>query len=197
MTKFRLVLASGSRARKELLQRAGFAFDVIPSQIDEPSGSGFQDPRSFVEHLAWLKAQSVAARFTSNASARTLILAADTVGWLDGRAIGKPTDESDARRILRTLTGREHELWTGVCLWLQPENIQLGWQEMSCVVMRAMTETELDGYLRTRQWEDCSGAYAIQENHDPYVQILEGSMTNVIGLPIETLEKVLQWFPPP
>jgi septum formation protein len=195
MTEFRLVLASGSPARKELLQRAGFAFDVIPSQLDEPTGSGFHDARSLVEHVAWLKAQSVAAGMSGGA--RILILAADTVGWLDGRAIGKPADASDARRILRTLAGREHELWTGVCLWLRPENIQLSWQEMSRVIMRAMTETELDSYLQTRQWEGCSGAYAIQENHDPYVKLLEGSLTNVIGLPMETLRKVLEWFPPP
>src|SRR5262245_13546893 len=194
MARFRLVLASGSPARKDLLHRAGLSFDVIPSQIDEPSGSGFQDPRSFVAHVAWLKVRSVAARILGDA--RVLILAADTVGWLDGRAIGKPADESGARRILRTLAGREHELWTGVCLWLLPENLQLSWQEMSRVAMRAMTETELDEYLQTRQWEGCSGAYAIQENHDPNVQILEGSITNVIGLPMETLEKVLQWFPP-
>jgi nucleoside triphosphate pyrophosphatase len=195
MSDFRLVLASGSPARKELLHRAGFAFDVIPSQIEEPTGSGFQDPQSFVEHVAWLKAHSVAARMPGDA--RVVILAADTVGWLDGRVIGKPADESDARRILRTLAGREHELWTGVCLWYPSKNIQLGWQEMSRVVMRAMNETELDNYLATRQWEGCSGAYAIQENHDPYVQIMEGSMTNVIGLPMETLAKILQWFPAP
>jgi septum formation protein len=197
MTQFRLVLASGSPARKDLLHREGFTFDVIPSQVDEPIESGFPDARSFVEHVAWLKAHSVAARVSEDARSRILILAADTVGWLDGRAVGKPDDELDARRILRMLAGREHELWTGVCLWLLPENTQLSWQEMSRVVMRAMTETELDDYLRTRQWKGCSCAYAVQENHDPYVQILEGSMTNVIGLPMETLAKVLEWFPSP
>jgi len=197
MTQFRLVLASGSPARKDLLHRAGFTFDVTPSQVEEPTESAFPEARSFVEHVAWLKDRSVAARVSKEAAGRVLILAADTVGWLDGRAIGKPADELDARRILKILAGREHELWTGVCLWLLPENIQLSWQEMSRVAMRAMSETELDDYLRTRQWEGCSGAYAIQENHDPYVQVLEGSMTNVIGLPMETLKKVLQWFPPP
>jgi septum formation protein len=197
MTQFRLVLASGSPARKELLHRAGFTFDVIPSQVDEPTESGFPDARSFVEHVAWLKANSVAARVSKEAPGPVLILAADTVGWLDGRAVGKPTDELDARRILKMLAGREHELWTGVCLWSLPGDFQVNWQEMSRVAMRAMSETELDDYLRTRRWEGCSGAYAIQENHDPYVQVQEGSLTNVIGLPMETLKKILQWFPPP
>src|SRR5262249_26968623 len=99
-------------------------------------------------------------------------------------------------RILRLLAGSEHELWTGVCLWVRPGDIQLSWQEVSRMVMRAMTEDEITEYLLTRQWEGCSGAYAIQEVKDPYVQILEGSMSNVIGLPMETLLKVLQWFPP-
>jgi septum formation protein len=124
-------------------------------------------------------------------------LAADTVGWIHGRAIGKPVDEADARRILRLLAGEVHELWTGVCLWVRPGDFQLSWQEVSRVKMRAMNEPELTNYLRTRQWEGCSGAYAVQEDHDPYVEILVGSMTNVIGLPMETLNQVLEWFPPP
>lgn len=191
---FRLVLASASPARKDLLQRTGLEFEVMPAQIEEPGDTGFSDPRSYVEHVAWLKAKSVAPRLIGETVRPTVVLAADTVGWLQGRAIGKPADESDARRILRVLAGTEHELWTGVCLWIRPGDLQLSWQEMSRVRMRAMTESESTEYLRTRQWEGCSGAYAIQENHDPYVHILEGSMTNVIGLPMETLNQALEWF---
>ncbi len=194
---FRLVLASGSAARKDLLHRAGFEFEVMPAQIDEPSDSGFPDARSYVEHVAWLKAKSVASRMTGDADRTTLILAADTVGWLGGRAIGKPADESDARRILRLLAGTAHDLWTGVCLWRCPGDLQLSWQEVSRVALRPMAETELTEYLRSRQWEGCSGAYAIQEKDDPYVELLEGSLSNVIGLPMETLINVLTWCVPP
>jgi septum formation protein len=182
----RLTLASGSPARKDLLARAGYAFDVLPANIDEPTGAGFREPRAFVQTVAWLKAHVVAPRVPNG-----LVLAADTVGWLDGQAIGKPGDEADARRILRFLSGREHELWTGVCLWRRPDDVQIAWQEMTRVFFKELSEQELGQYLATRQWQGCSGAYAIQEENDPFVQVVEGSITNVIGLPMETLRKVL------
>jgi septum formation protein len=182
----RLILASGSPARRELLARAGYNFEVLPAAVDEPTGEGFTDPRQYVQHVAWLKAAAVAPRVPGEA----LVLAADTVGWLDGAVIGKPADEADARRILRLLSGREHELWTGVCLWRRPDDVQIAWQEVSRVAVTPLSKAELDTYLVTRQWQGCSGAYAIQEGEDPYVKVLHGSVSNVIGLPMETLERV-------
>ena len=184
---FRLILASGSLGRRELLQRAGYSFEIFPANIDEPEGEGFTDPRTMVQHTAWLKAAAVAPRIDEG-----IILTADTVGWLHGQAIGKPADEADARRILRLLGGTEHELWTGVCLWKRPGDLQLAWQEMTRVAFKRLTDSELDTYLRTRQWEGCSGAYAIKERDDPYVQVVEGSWSNVVGLPMESLEIAIQ-----
>jgi septum formation protein len=183
----RLILASGSPARRELLSRAGYRFEVQPSNIDEPDGSSFRDPRTLVQHVAWLKAAAVAPRIGDG-----LVLTADTVGWLHGQAILKPVDEADARRILRLLSSREHELWTGVCLWRRPGDVQTAWQEVSRVAMRALTEAEIDTYLATRTWQGCSGAYAIQEEDDPYVRVVQGSISNVIGLPMESLERILR-----
>lgn len=185
----RLILASGSPARRDLLTRAGYAFEVRPANIDEPTGEGFTDPRTYVQTVAWLKAAAVAP--TVNAG---LVLAADTVGWLDGRVIGKPADEADARRILTTLGGRQHELWTGVTLWRRPDDAQICWQERSLVHFKKLTDVELDAYLATRQWQGCSGAYAIQEEDDPFVRLVEGSLSNVVGLPMETLTRVLNWL---
>ena len=133
---FRLILASASPARRDLLTRAGLRFTVLPADIDEPSGENFLDARSLVEHTAWLKAAAVAPRVDEG-----IVLAADTVGWLHGQVIGKPDDEADAYRILRLLAGQEHELWTGVCLWLRPGDVQVAWQEVSRVVMTPMTES--------------------------------------------------------
>jgi septum formation protein len=178
----RLILASGSPARRDLLTRAGLAFDVMPAAIDEPSGEGFSDPRTYVQTVAWLKAAAVAPRVETG-----VVLAADTVGWLDGHVIGKPEDEADARRILTTLGGREHELWTGVVLWRRPDDLQIAWQEHSLVHFRKLTDAELNAYLATRQWQGCSGAYAIEEHDDPYVTLRAGSLSNVIGLPMESL----------
>lgn len=186
---FRLILASGSPARRELLERAGYTFEVLPSHIDEPTQADFGNVRALVHQIAWLKAAAVAPRVDQG-----IVLAADTVGWLNGQVLGKPADEADARRILRAIAGTEHELWTGVVLWRRPDDVQLAWQEVSRVAFRALTEAELDGYLATRQWEGCSGAYAIQEAGDPFVRVVQGSMTNVIGLPMESTQPMIRWF---
>jgi septum formation protein len=185
----RLTLASGSPARRELLTRAGYRFVVNPANVDEPDGSGVTDIRRYVQEVAWSKAAAVAPRVADG-----VVLAADTVGWIDGRVIGKPADEADARRILTLLGGREHELWTGVVLWRRPDDVQLAWQEVSRVFFRRLSDAELDGYLATRTWQGCSGAYAIQEEDDPFVRVATGSVSNVIGLPMETSETLLRWF---
>jgi septum formation protein len=186
---FRLILASGSPARRHLLAGAGYAFEVAPADIVEPTGAGVTDPRNYVQHVAWLKAAVVARRFSDG-----IVLAADTVGWLDGAVIGKPADEADARRILTRLGGTVHELWTGTILWRRPDDLQIAWQEVSRVAFKQLTPAELGCYLATRTWQGCSGAYAIQPKDDPYVRLLEGSMSNVIGLPMETTQILLRWL---
>jgi septum formation protein len=186
---FRLTLGSSSPARRYLLERAGYRFDVRPSSIDEPTHAGYPSPRHLVQHIAWLKASAVALRIDDG-----ILLAADTVAWLDGAVLGKPADESDARRILRMLGGRVHELWTGVCLWRRPDDVQLAWQERTLVRFKALSDAELDEYIVSREWENNAGGYAIKEDGDPYIGIVEGSLTNVIGLPMETLASLLPQF---
>ncbi len=187
---FRLILASASPARRELLARTGRAFEVLPADVEEPTG-GFADPRTFVQAVAWQKAAAVAPRIDAG-----VVLAADTIAWINGHPILKPIDEADARRILRELGGREHELWTGVVLWRRPDDVQLAWQERSRVHFAGLDEAALDRYLATRSWRGHSGAYAIQEENDPYVRVVEGSISNVIGLPLESLRKYLPLLAP-
>jgi septum formation protein len=184
----RLILASASWGRRELLKQAGLTFEVMPSNVEEPE-SGFADPREFTATTAWRKAAAVAPRVESG-----VVLAADSIGWIDGGPVLKPADEADARRILRRLGGREHELWTGVVLWRRPDDLQLCWQERSRVVFAALSDAGLDAYLATRQWRGCSGAYAIQEKDDLYVRVVEGSVSNVVGLPMETTLTALRWL---
>jgi septum formation protein len=185
----RLTLASGSPARRDLLTEAGYAFDVRPADIDEPTGEGVRDIRAFVQRVAWLKAAAVAPGVADG-----IVLAADTVAWIDGAVIGKPADEADARRILTRLGGNEHELWTGVCLWRRPDDVQLAWQEVTRVWFKRLSDPELGAYLATRQWANNSGAYAIQGPDDPYVRVVRGSLSNVIGLPMGTTSTLLRWF---
>jgi septum formation protein len=172
-----------------LLTQAGYHFEVRPSNVDEPDGTTFHDPRTYVQHVAWLKAAAVAPQVAAG-----IVLAADTVGWLPDGVVGKPADAADARRILRRLGGTTHELWTGVCLWRRPDDWQLAWQEVSRVAFKALTDRELDDYLATRLWEGCSGAYAIQGEEDPFVRLVSGSRSNVVGLPMESLERALREF---
>jgi septum formation protein len=185
----RLILASGSPDRRAMLERAGYSIEVIPSQIDEPTGQGFTNPRHYVMTVSWLKAVAVAPQVEHG-----LILAADTVGWLDGKIVGKPNDRDHARAILTSLSGREHELWTGAVLWRRPDDLQIVWQECTRLFFRKLSAQELDAYLATDTWVGRSGAYAIQEYNDPCLRIIEGSLTNVIGLPMESLQRHLQWL---
>jgi septum formation protein len=186
----RLILASGSRARRELLEKASHSFEVMPADIDEPTEVIGGDIRAFVQRVAWLKAAAVAPRVPAG-----VIVAADSVGWLNGQVIFKPEDEADARRILRTLGGTVHELWTGVVVWRRPDDLQVCWQEGTQVSFRTLSDPEMDTYLATREWRGCSGAYAIQDGDDPYVSVVRGSRSNVVGLPMETLERVLRNLP--
>ncbi|MEO2091227.1 MAG: Maf family protein [Gemmataceae bacterium] len=184
----KLILASGSLGRRELMKLHGYEFEVRPANIDEPTEARLGDCRHYVAELAWLKAAAVAPAVDDG-----VVIAADTVGWLDGRVIGKPDDEAHARRIIKALSGTVHELWTGVCLWVRPGDRQVTWQELSRVQMKQLTDDEIEAYLKTRKWEGCSGAYAIQMPTDPYLTVVEGSVSNVIGLPMESLAEVLEW----
>jgi len=183
---FRLILASGSRDRRKLLAEAGYTFEVMPADIPEPTEALFGDCRQFVQQVAWMKAEAVATRIEAG-----VILSADTVGWHNGKVIGKPADEADARRIIRELGGTIHELWTGCCLWQRPDDWQLCWQEVSRVTVKKFSPAELDAYIATNRWVGCSGAYSIEGSDDPYVRMVSGSVTNVIGLPMESLERML------
>jgi septum formation protein len=184
---FHLILASGSRDRRKLLAEAGYTFDVMPANIDEPVAARYGSCQQYVQEVAWLKAAAVAPKIDSG-----VVLSADTVGWDHGEVIGKPTDADDARRIIRQLGGTIHELWTGVCLWKRPEDWQICWQEVSLVTVRKFTDQELEAYIATNRWVGCSGAYSIEESDDPYTRVVRGSVSNVIGLPMESLEMMLE-----
>lgn len=183
----RLILASGSSGRRKLLIQAGYTFEVIPSGVDEPEGQGVTDPRRFVQEVAWSKAAAVAMNVRDTAT----ILAADSIVWHQGKIIGKPADEADARRILSSLSGTTHELWTGVCLWRIPDDVQFAWQELSRVRFRALSEKELDDLIATGDWAGKSGGYGIQAEADPFITIESGSFSNVVGLPMESLARYL------
>ncbi len=184
-----LILASGSLGRRELMKLHGYTFEVRPSNVPEPTEARLGNCEHYVAELAWLKAQAIAATVDYG-----IIIAADTVGWQHGKVVGKPDDAEHARRIIRALAGTTHELWTGVCLWVRPEGWQVCWQELSRVTMKELSDGEIEAYIATRKWEGCSGAYAIEFPHDPILSVVEGTTSNVIGLPMESLGEALTFL---
>ena len=183
-----LILGSSSPSRIDLLKRIFNTFEIIKPDIEEPS-SGFSSPREQVAVISWLKGQEVSLQVKQG-----IIIAADTIGWIDGKPLLKPIDREDAKEMISRMSGRNHELWTGVVLWHKPTNVQLCWQEQSIVSFKKVSAAEIEHYLETRSWKNHSGSYAIEEENDPWVQISQGSITNVIGLPLESLLFNLEKF---
>ncbi|PJF26059.1 MAG: septum formation inhibitor Maf [Phototrophicales bacterium] len=190
----RLILASGSPRRRELLASLGVDFTVIKSDIDETQHPG-EPPYDYVRRLSLEKAAAVAAKLESAsdivlAADTVVILAADTLGVTEsGEILGKPADADDARAILRRLRGRTHVVCTA--LTVRAPDQTLTELTRTTVLMRDYTDAEIDAYIATGDPFDKAGAYAIQhETFRPVAQI-EGSYTNVVGLPLETLRPML------
>ncbi len=186
MNKLHLVLASSSPRRRQLLTEAGYAFDAVAPAVEEPSELAADlGPAKTAEALAYFKARSVADR-----RPEAHVLGADTVVSAGGELLGKPADETDAERMLRRLSGTRHQVITGVAL-LSPGGGRAIHSEVTHVTMRGMTDEELAGYLASGEWAGKAGAYAIQETADRFVTRLEGSFSNVVGLPMELVGRLL------
>lgn len=178
-----VVLASGSPRRRELLKRLISDFEVVVADVDEEALT-VTDPFETAERLAEAKAQAVAPLRPG-----ALVIGADTVVALDGEQFAKPRDAADARRMLRTLSGRTHVVATGVCL-LQPKATMV-FHDRTLVAFRELSEAEIADYVATGEPMDKAGAYAIQGGAAGFVARREGSESNVIGLPLEALEAAL------
>jgi septum formation protein len=185
-----LILASASPRRAELLRDAGYQFDVVDPPMKEPGDEqGYVSAGLHAESLAYFKARSVA-----DDHADKTILAADTIAALDGHIIGKPVDVADARRILELLNGTTHEVITGVAL-LSPNGARrLLQHDVSRIRVRHLDGEAIETYLATGQWRGKAGAYGIQDHGDAFVESVEGSFTNVVGLPLELLSRMFRQY---
>ena len=183
----RLVLASASPRRRELLADAGYVLEVMPADVDEaqPVARG-QTPAAWAARLALLKARAVAERID-----RGVVLGADTIVVADGEIHGKPRDAVDARRILATLLRTPHEVITGVALVDAATGRHETHHDTTRIVMSPMTPEQLDGYIAGGLWRGKAGAYGIQDHGDAFVREISGSFTNVVGLPMELLGAML------
>ena len=182
----KLVLASASPRRKELLEMLGFAdFEIIPAKGEEiaPPGVG---PEELVMALSAQKAREVAGLCQKDA----LILAADTIVWAEGQVLGKPKNEEEAVAMLRRLSGREHRVYTGVTL-LQ-NGAEQSRAEESRVFFRELSEEEIRAYVATGEPMDKAGAYGAQGKAALFVRKIEGDFFNVMGLPLCCLGEMLK-----
>jgi len=187
----RLILASSSPRRRQLLRNAGFDFDVQASNIIEKIQPG-EPPEEFARRAAREKAVQIAASSPQG----SLVLGADTVVVIDGETLGKPSDLDDAARMLRLLSGRTHQVHTGICLVRAPDKIAALKHETTLVTFRELDEEEIRDYLESGEPMDKAGAYAVQGLASRFVTCISGCYSNVVGLPValvyETLKPLLK-----
>jgi septum formation protein len=183
----KIILASQSPRRRYLLERAGLRFSVIPSAIDETALPA-ADPALLVRGLAEAKASDVAERFPES-----WVIAADTIVVVEGRVLGKPASEAEARDMLARLSGRTHQVLTGYCLYCRRRDRRVSDMVSTDVIFKALTPVEIDWYIRTGEPFDKAGAYAIQGIGTFLVKRINGSYTNVVGLPVcEVIEHLIR-----
>tara|TARA_B100000519_G_scaffold160388_1_gene142245 strand:+ start:984 stop:1583 length:600 start_codon:yes stop_codon:yes gene_type:complete len=181
-----LILASTSPRRKQLLTEFGYQFETDPPSDDAECGvcSG-ETPPELVVRLARQKAVDVAVRYNF-----AIILGCDTVAECYGQVLGKPRDREDARRMLSLIRGKEHRVHSGICLWIRPEDQVLLQVDTTTLFMDDVSDEHLEYYLDTNKWEGKAGAFGYQDGWD-WLHVTKGSETNVVGLPMELLEKML------
>ncbi|MFM8886232.1 MAG: Maf family protein [Chthoniobacterales bacterium] len=186
-----LVLASRSPRRRELLVAAGAKDVKIAASDVEESADASIGLAALVLHNARVKATDIAAQFP-----RSIVLGADTLVWLDGTALGKPSDIGEARQMLERLSGRVHEVCTGVHLVRLEPHLQIEFHETTRVRFRPLDAAAIDAYLDKVDVLDKAGAYALQEHGDLIIESVEGSRSNVVGLPVERTLAALRRFTP-
>jgi septum formation protein len=176
--KYKLILASNSPRRRYLLKQAGIEFEVIPSTVDEGRAASF-DPLQYVRFLSQAKAGEIAAQYPDR-----WVIGADTIVLIDGKILGKPRDPSEARDMLQRLSGQTHQVYTGFticCLGLQKHYSDV---VVTDVTFKNLTNDEIKWYIHTGEPFDKAGAYAIQGLGTFLVERINGSYTNVVGLPV-------------
>jgi septum formation protein len=185
----RIILASASPRRAELLRAAGIAFDVRPADVDEQVHDG-EPPDAYVRRVADAKARAIHQQWPDR-----VVLAADTTVVADGHVLGKPIDREDARRMLRLLSGRTHQVMTGVAV-IGPQGAGEGETriEVTTVEIAPLGDADIAWYVASGEPMDKAGAYAIQGLASRFVTRIEGSYSNVVGLPVALVHEMLEVF---
>lgn len=182
------ILASASPRRKNLLNEAGYKFKIVPSDLDESSfSSQGLTPTEFTKLLALEKAKVIAKIYPDD-----IVLGADTIVELNGKIYGKPEDAAHAERIVRDLFSSPHKVITALALIRIADNTEIIAAETTTVYPKKMTEAQIADHIKTATWQDKAGAYAIQETGDKFVEKIDGSLTNVMGMPMELFDRLFR-----
>jgi len=186
----RIILASASPRRRQLLAEASYEFRVVPPDIDEAAFPAERSkPNEYAKQLALAKAKSVAEKHPN-----CLVIGADTVADFEGQIIGKPIDAEDAERITKKLFSAPHKVITAVAIVRLSDNIELVESNTTTVYPKKLTAEQIATHIKSGSWQDKAGAYAIKETGDEFIERIEGSLTNVMGLPMELLQRLLEQF---
>lgn len=188
MTEF--VLASASPRRKELLEKMGLQFSIVVSEADESTVSRDIPVNLYVQELALLKASATAKMLLRNKKA--LIIAADTIVTLDGEILGKPDGEDGAKKMLSSLSGRTHEVYTGYCIMRISDGKTVCNSVKTEVKFKTLTEQKIRSYIESGEPMDKAGAYGIQGLGSMLIEKINGDYFNVVGLPVSALADTLE-----
>jgi septum formation protein len=189
-SRYSFILASASPRRKQLLTQAGYKFNIIPPHIDESAfpAEGI-DPCEYAKKLALAKAKNIAEKYPDS-----LVIAADTIADFEGEIIGKPADKMHAEQITKKLFSKHHKVITGIAIIRLRDGIEINESDTTTVYPKKLTIGQIAEHIKGDSWRDKAGAYAIQENGDEFIEKIDGSLTNVMGLPMELLEQLLTKF---
>jgi septum formation protein len=190
LSRAKLILASKSPRRAEILRQAGFAFDTFATHVDEMPRPR-ESARAHVERLALAKARHVAER-AKHAGRNAIVIGADTVVLAQGKILGKPLDVKEARRMLRLLSGRTHQVLTGLTLIRVADGVEAHHVESTRVRFLKLSSHEIDDYIATGEPFDKAGAYGIQGVAGRFVSRIDGCYFNVVGLPVSRLWSMLR-----
>jgi septum formation protein len=186
-SRYSFILASASPRRKQLLTKAGYKFKIIPPDIDESAfTTEYINPCEYAKKLALAKAKNIAEKYPDS-----LIIAADTIADFEGEIIGKPADKMHAEQITEKLFSKPHKVITGIAIIRLRDDIEINESDTTTVYPKKLTAGQIAEHIKGGSWRDKAGAYAIQENGDEFVERIDGSLTNVMGLPMELLEQLL------
>ncbi|MHC4083949.1 MAG: Maf family protein [Planctomycetota bacterium] len=189
-TNVSIILASSSPRRKQLLSEAGYKFTIVCPDIDESTfDTEGISPCECAERLALAKAKAVAKKFPE-----CLVLGADTVADFKGQIIGKAADAKEAEEITRMLFSRPHKVITAVAIVRESRGTEIVESDSTTVYPKKLTESQIAEHIKGGSWRGKAGAYAIQEGGDEFIERIEGSLTNVMGLPMELVQRLLKGF---